>query len=370
MKTTIAMLIALVLIAPVALAVDTGSGLGIDVDTEAFDPLIWMCDHRYVMDDNVESARISEGGEWLVERVQNYAFEGEQVEWRVLVMDKNGIEKIEDVYASAGPVQGDGNFIEANCELEEVLSEQEPINEDCNARIDEEELCYAPADNVMAYYICRFTVETPDSMHGQYWVTTNVVDLDAGLGTMDENEFWFFNPVIALTLDGFPISFGTVRPGTTAYSNTLTVGNGAEIGSGVMLDMFVTGTDFYDPAHSGAKCPSSNQMALTNFRYYATQGAYSTEWDQERDDVDSPGDVDYRNKDEEGYVNIEYGDYFSTRLYDNAEVIQSPLMHGPYYKGNELSPGSEMSVTFKLDLPIPCNGDFTDGNIYFWGEAI
>jgi len=27
-------------------------------------------------------------------------------------------------------------------------------------------------------------------------------------------------------------------------------------------------------------------------------------------------------------------------------------------------------ITFKLSLPEPCNGNFNDGKIYFWGEAI
>jgi hypothetical protein len=38
--------------------------------------------------------------------------------------------------------------------------------------------------------------------------------------------------------------------------------------------------------------------------------------------------------------------------------------------GNVLTPGSEMALTFRLDLPEPCNGDFDSGSIYFWGEAI
>ena len=38
--------------------------------------------------------------------------------------------------------------------------------------------------------------------------------------------------------------------------------------------------------------------------------------------------------------------------------------------GNELTPGSDMALTFKLNLPEPCNGDFNTGQIYFWGEAV
>ena len=29
-----------------------------------------------------------------------------------------------------------------------------------------------------------------------------------------------------------------------------------------------------------------------------------------------------------------------------------------------------MALTFRLDLPSPCSGDYTDGSIFFWGEAV
>lgn len=367
MKKLIAILLCLAFVMPMALAVDTGAGVGINVGTEDFVPLIWMCDSRTVRDDNIEWGRVSAGGEELVERAQNYAFEGEQIEWYVLVMDKNGIEKISDVYVSVGDMQASGQYIEANCDLDSSYHPRdEQIPAACNARVpDEQEPMTQYNPDIMAYYWCRFTIESPASMHGEYWVSANVVDLENQVGTMDENEFWFLNPVVSLTIAGTPLDFGIVRPGTQAYSNTITVGNGAELGSGVMMDMFVTGTDFTDPAHSGAKCPTTNQLALTSFRYFASNGAYSTQNDEFNDD----GGVVTRARDAEGYVNIEYGNYFSRALYDDAEIIQQTNVNG-YWMGNILSPGSEMSVTFKLIMPLPCNGDFTDGNFYFWGEAI
>jgi len=295
MRKVLAVFVALaMMLLPLGMATDTGAGIGINVQTEKFPPQIWMCDHRVVLDDNVETGRVSQGGEPLGERTQNYAFEGEQISWSVLVLDKNGIEKIKDVFVTVGQNQADGSFIEANCQLDHVLQgheesydsvarwEGEKVNPTCNARIDEEQIIKAFPSS-MAYYTCTLTVESPTSMHGQYWITANVVDLDDQLGTMAENEFWYFNPTIALTMSGLPLRFGTVRPGTVAYSNTITVGNGAEAGSGVLMDMFVTGTDFTDPAHSGAKCPSTNQLSLQNFRYYAVNGAYGTQNDLELD---------------------------------------------------------------------------------------
>src|SRR3989338_1108343 len=103
------------------------------------------------------------------------------------------------------------------------------------------------------------------------------------MGTMDENEYWFLNPVIALSVDG-DLAFEDVRPGTDSYSDTILVGNDADDGSGVMLDMFISGTDFYDSSSSGAACPTTNQLALDNFRYFVTNGAYSTATDIEFDD--------------------------------------------------------------------------------------
>ena len=393
---------------PAVLSTDIGSGVGIDMETEKFAPLVWMCDHRIVYDDLVEPGRIDCGDHCgcesfsgdkfggdkckLVERIENYAFEGEQIEWLTLVMDKNGVEKVKDVYVTIGSSQGEGNDIEANCRLiteprleccegkychdeKECLKEHkydtlatvptdkwwrgpgcyvrgdsrandlvveveknpkfvgdpECIPDSCNARILEEKLDeFEPS--TMAFYDCLFTVETPLSM---------------------QNEYWFLNPTIALEIMG-AIDFGTVRPGTVSYSDTLTVGNGAEESSGVLLDMFIAGTDFYDPMSSGAKCPTTNQLSLDQFKYFASNGAYSTQG---------------KNcADPEGYSYIPHG----IKITDAKEIIGcSHYGSDDFYEpGNVLTPGAEMSLTFKLKLPEPCNGDFSDGTISFWGEAV
>jgi len=86
---------------------------------------------------------------------------------------------------------------------------------------------------------------------------------------------------------------------------------------------------------------------------------------------------DARN-DAEGYVGINYGIGFNdpNPFYGGFngdgtgyEIIQG-LQQGPYFPGNVLTPGSEMAVTFRLNLPEPCNGDFDSGSLFFWGEAI
>ncbi len=354
---------------PMIMAVSTGGGVGINITSEEFVPLVWMCDHRVVYDDATEPGRMSPDGTPLVERMNNYAFEGEQIEWKVLVMDKNGIEKIKDVYATIGEgvdSQGEGNNIEVNCQESSYHAGE--ILDSCNARIDEEILTEWDS-NVMRYYKCTLTVETPEGMpSNEYWVTVEAEDLDEEKGTMAENEWWYFNPSIALSIDTIEaeeelkdsgiLVFDTVRPGTSSYSNTLLVGNYANPDSGVRLDMFISGTDFYDTESSGAMCPTTNQLSLDRFSYYATHGAYSTSSDARAD--------------AEGYVPIGYGIGFNNPnpFYDEYEIMQTFPKNGPYYQSNILSPGAEMALTFRLDLPEPCNGDFNDGSIYFWGEAI
>lgn len=370
MKKAIAILVALVMamsMIPMAFAVSTGTGVTPEIITEDFPPLVWLCDHRFVEDDATEPGRISQDNEWLVERINNYAFEGEEINWLVLVMDKNGVEKIKDVFGTIGDTQGAGNDIEVNCQ--EITHQEERILPTCNARIGEEVLREFDPD-VMQYYECTLTVETAESMYGEYWITVEAEDLDGLTGIMAENEYWFLNPIVGLSVNG-ELTFEDVRPGTDSYSSTLLLGNDAEDGSGVLLDMFISGTDFYDSSSSGAMCPTTNQLALSSFRYFATNGAYSTAADAGIDVPPGRGD---RNVDIEGYVNIGYGIGFNnpTPFYDAFEILQVPAKNppNPYWLANILAPGAEMALTFKLSLPEPCNGDFDSGAIYFWGEAI
>jgi hypothetical protein len=346
---------------PVVFATDVGIGITPDIGTEDFEPLVWGCDSRVVTDDNTEPGRITLGGAAMTEREHNYAFEGEQVKWNVLVMDKNGINKVEDVFATIGATQGAGNDIEVNC-VEDTANVL--IDPSCNARILEEQITtFVPS--MMRNYICTFTVETVDSMDGEYWVTVEATDLDGLSGVMAENEYWYFNPTIGISIDG-DLEFEDVRPGTASYSTTLLVGNDADDSSGVMMDMFISGTDFYDSSSSGAMCPTTNQLSLGAFSYYATSGAYSTADVVARTVGGAVPDV-------ENYLNIPYGIGFNNPnpFYGSAEIIPTAADNqADFSAGNVLSPGSEMAVTFKLMLPEPCNGDFDSGNIYFWGEAV
>lgn len=332
---------------PLVAATSVGTGVGVSITTEKFAPLIWMCGERVFEDDEIQNTEKAQV------RQNNYAFEGESIHWEVLVMDKNKIEEVSDVVATIGATQGAGNDVEVECK--EVSTTVDPF-EDCKAVIGEEKLWDFDAD-VMAVYECTLTVETPASMHGEYFVTVEAKDTTGLSNIMAENEYWFLNPTIALSVDG-DLTFDDVRPGTYTYSQTMLLGNDAEAGSGVVLDMFVSGTNFYDPSSSGARCSDlgngvTNALALDAFKYFATSGAYST----------------IPNGDWEGYVGIPLGtninqarEVLGTKTYSNPLISVTP--------GNALTPGAEMALTFRLDMPEPCVGDFSEGQIYFWGEAI
>lgn len=378
-------------------------GTGVEITPEDIVPRIWSCADRVVTDDNLAPGRSTGVGD-LTDRVNNYAFEGEQISWTVLVMNENGITEITDVVGTVDTDQGTGGDVEVSCvEVVGIPGGLGPVvpggdlPQACNARIDG--LVLEDFDSTtQRFYECTLTVEDGVTQFGEYYATIEATD-GTQSAIVDENEFWFLNPIIALSLDGGSdgnglLTFAGVRPGTVSYSDTVIVGNDAEADSGVMLDMFVSGTDFFDPVASGISCPVSNRLRLGDnfaesgdadeatpadldddcdinlgsteiedqFCYYASSGAYDTENDPRAD--------------AEGYVPIVYGDSFSTDFYNDAEIIGGPgselidLGGTDYYAGNVLAPGAEIAMTFKLGLPLPCTGDFSDGDIYFWGEPI
>ncbi|MBS3108775.1 hypothetical protein J4409_02790 [Candidatus Woesearchaeota archaeon] len=400
-------------------AADTpGSGIGINltVDPSAISPYIWMNPDSRIM------LRSGAGGSGeAIQRVNNYAFEGEQIEWQVLAMDENGVETISDVSVYTGSSQGIGDNQEVTCDENTTWVDGDDITL-FNAMVDGTLLTAFDSDT-MAVYQCILTVIP--SMYDEWWVMAQVTDADFNTDVFDENEFWFFNPVVALVIDG-TMDFGSASPGTMAYSGTVSVTNDADVGSGVLLDMQISGEDFYDPTSSGAKCPVTNRLKLNNG---GTAPSYENEGvdiaadptlagrytSGDQSDCDSPSDAAYQDaadvgdaddlgiegidgftgvdplcyfatngayssandadrRDDEGYLGIAY----ATSDDDNRDPIITStdaadiITYGgvEYFAGNVLDVGSDLSVTFRVLIPEPCSGSFSEGSIWFWGEAI
>lgn len=363
---------------PAVFGISAGGPIEVDIGTLDVDPYIWLCNDRVVEDDTGEWGRMSEGGETLYERVNNYAFEGEQIEWTVLVMDKNKIGNVEGVYAIIGTDQDSDDETQIQCEPYDY---KDYVAEECNAKIDQLDLTEERIDpNTQQYYRCVLTI--PNTEPDEYWVSIEAIDETTGNAVViDENEYWYLNPVVSIAMDG-DIIFDDVMPGTDSYSDTFTVENDAAPESGVLLDVFISGTDFTGGTGSLCLNPITGEQTNTlilgdgdsdcdstdPFCYYAVNGAYSTQ-------------TDLRN-DAEGYVGVNhgtsfgnsllYGDFYGASNGDSEgyEIMQVPDITGPYFPGNILNPGTEISITFRLRMPEPCMGNFDSGNIFIWGEAI
>lgn len=353
-------------------------GYDIDFNLEATPeyPQIVKCGNTTYLDDNTEPGRVSMGGEPLVEREDyyiladgentstRYMFEGEQIHWNALVVERNGISKIDEVYVTIGSTKGPGNDVEVNCRH---LSEEAINFDSCN--VNQLNGNYTSFDsNIMKYYDCTFTVETSDSMYGQYWIVPEVMDVDGQRRVINESELFYLNPVISISIND-TVRFNNLTIGKTSYSNEIEVKNNADAGSGVKLDMFISGTNFYTTNGADVGCsPEENRLNLSFFRYYAENGIYSTTNDLEIGRIGGLA----REKDSEGYVNMDYGFGFNNPnvFYDGFEMIQDG-QNGAYYDGNEIGIGESVKIKFKLNVPADiCSSTFDAGEIYLWAEAI
>jgi len=327
--------------------------VNINIEPTKFVPDIWMCDHGVVIDD-IHAPET---------RLGNYAFEGDMIRVLVFAFDKNKVEEIGDVMMTIGTAQGAGNDIEVQCSEVKIVNDGEDLTDYCYAEVGEEQLEYFDEDT-MDFYECIFAVERPNIMYGEYWSNVEVFSVD-GKANLPENIYWFFNPIVALSIGGDGTLFDIVIPGATSYSSTLLIGNDADEGSGVMLNLFMTGTSIYDLNVAGSMCPTHNYISLDNIRYYATNEEYSTLDDLETDFVNHN-----RNKDVEGYVNIERALDFNN-LHNNAEIIQADWMREHnLYQGNLISTGQEMALTLRIEVPDPCKGSFTEGGPMIWAETV
>src|SRR3990167_5751002 len=107
----------------------------------------------------------------LLQRDNNYIFTGEQIQWTVLVWDKNGVpEKIEDVFAgwvtqTNGPLDPD---MQVNCNYEgEVTGNLAQQGYSNVRRPGDQEPQINGNPDTMGEYSCLLTVEP--SCHGQKW---------------------------------------------------------------------------------------------------------------------------------------------------------------------------------------------------------
>ncbi|MDD5193632.1 MAG: hypothetical protein PHF67_03530 [Candidatus Nanoarchaeia archaeon] len=77
---------------PMAFAAGDGGSVHGGIEVEEFEPLVFQCGGRVILDDDVQPGRITGEGDVMAERNQQYLFDGERYQVDVLVFDKNKIE--------------------------------------------------------------------------------------------------------------------------------------------------------------------------------------------------------------------------------------------------------------------------------------
>lgn len=343
------------------------------VGVEDFKPLVWECGDRVLLDEEVQPWRVSNANQTLVERTNNYMFDGETYQVDVVVFDKG---KIEDVVTDL-ILTHDGDVV--NYSLNCIPVTQQEVNfSQCGAKIGEEVITvYDPAK--MKSYKCSIVIPDSEHMYGMYYMNVRA-KRGTQSSTLSHFAQWFINPIISVALNG-TLNFGSnIRPGTSAFSPTVQIKNVGE--GGVLLDMFIVGKDWQPTGSNLGRCWDKdlgtyvNYLPLSSFRYYATNGAYSTSTDAQKN-LGGYSSV-IRNKDASGYVNINrlINAGFEEKMFDDAEIIQAgtSIISSKGYSANVITQGSTgMSLTFRLNLPEPCYGSFassSSGGFIIYGEAI
>ncbi|MBI2499129.1 hypothetical protein HYV88_02710 [Candidatus Woesearchaeota archaeon] len=262
----------------------------------------------------------STGAFWLIERDSNYIFESEKIRTKVFVRNPSGARNVYYVAITIGVTPGVGNDIETLC----LLNRGETSDLD-------ENIVFNPETD--GWYDCEFTIEPPDSMYGEYFITAEARILDGSSAIAENmNLYYFINPVISVSVDG-DLVFDNVNEGESYLSGTILVGNDVDSGSGVPLKFYISGTDFYDYESSSAICPTSNVLSLQNLKYSARIGGHSTDF------TSIPNSAQF-------------------------DLNRITLLIGDI----GVPPGGEANVVFKLNVPDVCIGNFNSGSIYFWAK--
>jgi len=302
---------------------------------------------------------------------QNYVFAGETLKYFIIVQDGNGAADINDLRLVLNITNQTSMLPQAGTEVGRCA--EVPDFTDMDAFISDSGNPIGLYDSkTMKSYVCTLIVQSEAS-----WNT--VMDIgfrarDSGAGcvgnaanviNMTQSDWINFNPSLSVGLSG-GINFGSVSPGSTALSNTIYIRNNAEANSGVVMDMYIASSDYFtDPSNPTAICGDGNGIKYDNFGYYATKGSMNSGLNDNsfsmlgEFDGMAIGDSCVAELDEFTPMPS-----YSGEISDMCRIINHDL------QGSLLAQGSEMSMTFKLDVPQKCNGYFTNGQFYIVGRVV
>ncbi len=212
-------------------------------------------------------------------------------------------------------------------------------------------------------YTCTYTVTGQDTdLAGKVVVIASDTSNNQA-PTLEET--WAFNPGISASVNFDSLgtlTFPSAQPGTTVYStNSLLIQNTAL--GGVDLAVFMAGNDLVDTAHSGALCPTSNVLSITNIGYRCNIGSYFSEnW------TEIPNLKQSAQCGETGVLPETTGEGTNTNigsqptcLVDSSWPFSNLLIPDEHSKVSDsiLHNGAQAQCTFQLNVPFPCMGTFS-----------
>jgi hypothetical protein len=286
----------------------------------------------------------------------NYVFEGETVDYYVLVRDVDGTSDIDSVQLVV-----DGSAVGACAKAPSTC-----INSSTTITAFGAGSMNTSTDQV---YICKLIV--PSWLNGEKEVKVQVTDKRGSAGCNPviipgvEADLTFFNPELKLTLTGSGVvNFGTVTPGSIATSNSIYLKNGGSNSSnaGVVMDMYIASDDYFtDPSNGAAICPTGNGIKYDRFSYYATKGSLNSGANNNTWNGLGKNNTTFCKANLDEFTNLTS---HSGNIGDMCRVIN-------WIKGGSLlTEGSEMSITFRLNVPNPCSGNFNKGKFHFAGKVV
>ena len=316
---------------------------------------------------------VSESGQnQAQDRRDNYAFTGEQIGELVVARDLDGaiaithailqVDGSDVAYCndvSSDYIDNTGAFKET-AGVETWRGHEVWYAADGKVGILEE---YPPqkSESTTAGYDARYdkifecVLTVTDDMDGSSVITVEVTDSVNGLTASTDDQTFFFNPEVSLDISlssGTAIEFEDGYAGDLVYStNKLLLENAAE--GGVDIAVWLGGTDLTSP-DMAAKCPVSNVLDVDmqmEFRCNLDNGLYIEQtWQQ----------VENKNIKED------------CEKVSTADKNHDCLGLEPLFANHEnvLENGHEADCSFKLQYPVPCIGEFTDGNLIILMRAI
>jgi len=184
-------------------AVSIGNGKNVTIYCENFQPVIFNCGHSILNDSGI------------INRTTNIAYSRESIQYKLLILDKNGIKKMQKFSVNLINLNNSLN-LGFDCSVDNSYNQKNIIDSSCNAHIQEEEITNFD-NSVMSYYTCTLNVK--DSMKGFYYSNFYALhDCEYPFSLTVEN--WSLNPNIIYPNPEAIIKYDFISKNLTVIGNS------------------------------------------------------------------------------------------------------------------------------------------------------